>query len=98
MTAMINPRVSSGVRVGYWRPGSKDGPFQCVGYYTGPLITDTIPGKKFRQVLLEGELEFKVGVLFRPDLGKNHRLEPILILLKYVPEMWDYETWEQDLD
>jgi len=42
---------------------------------------------------MEGTLKFRVGVLFRPDLG-GKRLETILILETYIEEMFEYEDWE----
>lgn len=44
---------------------------------------------------MEGVLNFRVGVLFRPDLGRRQSLETILVLENYFPEMFDYETWEK---
>jgi len=96
-------RVPSGVRVGFWHGGPHYGPivdrpkqaFQQMGYYVGPDLGDPIIGTKFEQNLLEGVVKFAVGVLFRPDLGKRQRLETILILESWVPEMFDYEHWSK---
>lgn len=90
-------KISAGLRVGFWDArevhlGKK--PFTPMGYYTGPDLGDHIPGTKLTQKLIEGDLEFRVGVLFRPDLGKYQKLETILILETYIPEMFDYDHWE----
>ena len=45
---------------------------------------------------MEGTLEFSVGVLFRPDLGKRQKLETILILNNWIPEMFTYEDWAEE--
>lgn len=89
--------VHAGLRIGFWTPSPVWGetPFNCVGYYQGPALGDRIPGEKLKQELMEGTLEFKVGVLFRPDLGRKLRLETILILETYIPEMFEYEDWEK---
>jgi len=87
-------RISAGLRVGFWKVGPRP-PFQCLGHYTGPDLGDHIVGSHLKQKLMEGEVSFKVGVLFRPDLGKRQRLETILILESYIPEMFEYEDWEK---
>jgi hypothetical protein len=87
-------RIKAGIRIGFW-DHTKTGPFKAIGYYNGPDLGDHIPGTRLQQNLMEGELIFHVGVLFRPDLGKNQRLETILILEKYIPEMFEYEHWER---
>jgi hypothetical protein len=46
---------------------------------------------------MEGDLAFRVGVLFRPDRWPRQNLETILILENYFPEMWNYDTWESAL-
>lgn len=86
--------VKSGVRIGWWKPGYGNNAFNCVGYYTGPDLGDCLVGKSYTQKLMEGDIEFYVGVLFRPDLGRNQRLETILLLRKYIPQMFEYEGWE----
>ena len=93
-------KITAGLRVGFWDPTQTQftgGPFTPVGYYTGPDLGDQIPGYRFQQKLIEGDLIFRVGVLFRPDLGKRQRLETILILENYIEDMFDYEDWERDL-
>lgn len=93
-------RVTSGLRVGFWDQNATQwtgGPFKPKGYYYGPDLGDHIPGARLEQKLMEGNLIFRVGVLFRPDLGKHQRLETILILETYIPEMFNYEDWETDL-
>lgn len=95
-------RITSGLRIGFWYGDTSHAPpmekhkhaFQCVGHYAGPDLGDHIIGSKLEQKLMEGTLRFSVGVLFRPDLGKRQRLETILILEKYIPEMFNYEHWE----
>jgi hypothetical protein len=91
-------RVTAGTRVGFWNPdpGWGKSPFTCKGYYEGPDLGDLIPGTVLQQPLMEGVLEFQVGVLFRPDLGKRQRLETILILKNWIPEMFEYEDWSED--
>lgn len=86
-------RISSGLRVGFWK--AQWPPFQCVGHYAGPDLGDHIPGQMLTQELMEGKLEFTVGVLFRPDLNRAQRLETILILTQYIPEMFEYEDWSK---
>jgi hypothetical protein len=88
--------ISAGLRVGFWNssPGYGKTPFDCVGHYSGPPLGDRIPGTSLEQKLMEGTLRFRVGVLFRPDLGKRQCLETILILQTYIPEMFEYEDWE----
>ena len=49
------------------------------------------------QSLKEGDVVFTVGVLFRNDMNKNQRRETILILHEWVPEMFNYYDWEEDL-
>ena len=93
-------RVAAGLRVGFWDQSGTQwngGPFKPKGYYTGPDLGDHIPGAKLEQELMEGTLTFRVGVLFRPDLGKRQRLETILILENWIPEMFDYEDWSEDM-
>lgn len=82
-------QITSGIRIGWWGPRG----FDPAGFYTGPDLGDHIPGTMLKQELMEGMLRFSVGVLFRPDLGRKQRLETILILYKYVPEMFEYEDW-----
>ena len=88
-------RVGPGLRIGFWAPGRPGGPFIHKGFYTGPELGDHIPGSRLEQKLFEGDLKFRVGVLFRPDLGPRQNLETILILENYFEEMWNYETWDQ---
>lgn len=93
-------KISAGLRVGFWdhtKTPWTGGPFKPIGYYDGPDLGNHIPGTILEQKLMEGTLEFSVGVLFRPDLGKRQRLETILIIKKYVPEMFDYEDWKREL-
>lgn len=88
-------KVCPGLRVGTWEPNTYRGkPFTHMGFYAGPDLGDRIPGEAMEQNLMEGLLRFRVGVLFRPDLGKWQKLETILILNTYFPEMWEYETWQ----
>lgn len=89
-------RVTTGLRVGFWNPNPPERykPFRPMGVYVGPDLGDHIPGAKLVQPLMEGELQLRVGVLFRPDLGKHQKLETILIIDKYIPEMFNYEHWE----
>lgn len=91
---MATGRVAKGTRVGFWKPGSKGGPFQCKGFYEGPILEDVIIGQKMEQPLLEGTVKFRVGCLFRPDLNRRQRVETILILENVVDEMWEYEDWD----
>lgn len=94
----ISPvRISAGLRVGFWNPQPREfhKPFRCVGHYAGPDLGEQIPGTLLQQALMEGVLNFRVGVLFRPDLGRRQSLETILVLENYFPEMFDYETWEK---
>lgn len=88
--------ISAGLRVGFWNPTPPFGtsPFTSVGYYSGHTLGDRIPGERLSQELMEGPLTFRVGVLFRRDLGKYQHLETILILETYYPEMFEYEDWE----
>jgi hypothetical protein len=89
-------RVMAGTRVGLWRPSREHRhPFVHLGYYSGPDLGDAIVGTKYEQKLMDGELTFHVGVLFRPDLGRRQRLETVLLLENYIAEMWDYDTWEK---
>ena len=93
-------RISSGLRVGFWKQDNNhfDGsPFTPKGYYRGPDLGEHIPGARLEQPLMEGVLKFRVGVLFRPDLGKRQRLETILILENWIPEMFEYEDWAEDM-
>lgn len=88
-------RITAGLRIGYWVPGKYHRePFSCVGHYNGPDLGDHISGSRLKQELMEGTLEFDVGVLFRPDLGRKQCLETILIIRNYIPEMFEYEDWE----
>lgn len=91
-------RVDSGTRAGLWRPGSPQGPFIELGRYIGPVLPDPIIGAKFEQKLMEGTVTFSVGVLFRPDLDRRHRLETIIIIDDGINDMWDYDTWEKTED
>jgi hypothetical protein len=88
--------ISSGLRIGFWSQYPKEHrkPFTCVGHYTGLPLGDQLPGWRGEQELMEGTLRFRIGVLFRPDLGKYNRLETIMILENYIEEMFDYEDWE----
>ena len=88
--------ISAGLRVGFWTPKPLAGhsPFTPKGIYCGPDLGDLIPGTRMNQELMEGTLTFQVGVLFRPDLGRRQRLETILILRTWIPEMFEYEDWE----
>lgn len=90
-------RITAGLRVGFWNPKPQRGtePFTCKGIYTGPDLGNRLPGSKLKQELMEGTLNFRVGVLFRPDLGRKQCLETILILENWIPEMFEYEDWEQ---
>ncbi len=90
-------RVTSGLRVGFWNqnPTEFHKPFRPMGVYVGPDLGDHIPGTRLQQPLMEGELKLRVGVLFRPDLGKYQKLETILILENFFPEMFNYEHWEK---
>lgn len=90
--------IYPGLRVGWWRPNRinrMDPAFLHTGYYRGPHLGDVIVGTLMQQNLLEGELKFRVGVLFRPDLGKRDRLETVLLLESNIPEMFEYEDWEK---
>lgn len=91
-------RVTAGTRVGFWRDGRGDyrRAFDCRGFYTGPDLGDHLPGAKLEQPLMEGTLKFRVGVLFRPDLNKRQRLETVLLLENWIPEMFEYEDWDQE--
>jgi len=93
-------RISAGLRVGFWKQNNNHfdrSPFVPKGYYTGPDLGEHIPGALLEQPLMEGTLRFRVGVLFRPDLGKRQRLETILILENWIPEMFEYEDWSEDM-
>lgn len=93
-------RVAAGLRVGFWDQNGTQwngGPFKPKGYYNGPELGDHIPGTLLEQQLMEGTLRFRVGVLFRPDLNVRQRLETILILENWIPEMFEYQDWEQEL-
>lgn len=94
-------RIAAGLRVGFWEQEAyakhRRSPFTCKGYYQGPDLGEHLPGAKLSQPLMEGELKFRVGVLFRPDLGKRQRLETILILENWIPEMFEYEDWTEDM-
>lgn len=92
-------RIAAGLRVGFWDQNATQwtgGPFKAKGYYSGPDLGDHIPGTRLEQKLMEGNLVFRVGVLFRPDLGKYQRLETILILENWIPEMFDYADWDKE--
>lgn len=90
-------RVRSGARVGFWNPNPPEThkPFTCAGHYIGPDLGEHLPGARLEQPLMEGNLIFRVGTLFRPDLGKYQRVEGILILETYFPEMFNYEHWQK---
>lgn len=93
-------KIAAGLRVGFWDPTGtqwNDGPFQPKGYYTGPDLGEHLPGSKLEQPLMEGTIRFRIGVLFRPDLDKRNRLETILILENWIPEMFDYEDWSENM-
>lgn len=97
MPVVNEMRVTAGLRVGFWHPGANargKEAFTCKGIYQGPDLGEQLPGKRLEQELMEGTLKLRVGVLFRPDLGKNQRLETILILENWIPEMFEYEDWE----
>jgi hypothetical protein len=97
-------RVPTGVRAGFWYPGPhlycppmekwKEA-FRPIATYNGPDLGDPVIGTRFQQKLMDGTLEFSVGVLFRPDRGKYQKLETILILHNYFEEMFDYSDWEK---
>lgn len=94
---MVNAlRIQHGTRCGFWNPnpGWDKSPFTPCGIYTGPDLGSVIPGTAMQQELMEGTLHFRVGVLFRPDLGKYQKLETIIILNNWIPEMFEYEDWE----
>lgn len=96
-------RITPGTRVGFWYDRYHAVPleekhkhaFQAKGIYTGPDLGDHLIGTVLSQPLMEGELRFSVGVLFRPDRGKHQKLETILILENWIPEMFQYEHWEE---
>ena len=90
-------RITHGVRTGFWDTSSPDGPFVAKGYYTGPDLGELIPGCILQQELVEGTLCFRVGVLFRPDLNRRQRLETILVLQNWIPEMFEYEDWSEEI-
>lgn len=94
--AINDVRVSGGTRIGYWRLTEHHKPFHPIGYYYGPDLGSQIPGKRLIWPLIDGELIMKVGVLFRPDLGKYQKLETVLIVLNYVEEMWDYDDFQRE--
>ena len=95
MASVKDMKISAGLRVGFWKPGAwGTSPFHVKGIYTGPDLGDKIPGEKLHQKLMEGDLYFRVGVLFRPDLNTKQKLETILILENWIPEMFEYEDWE----
>lgn len=94
--------ISAGLRIGTWNPNGNYGvplhekhPFRHLGFYDGPNLGDHVIGSTLEQQLIEGLLKFQVGVLFRHDLSKKQRLETILILQNYIPEMWEYDTWKK---
>jgi hypothetical protein len=96
-------KIGWGLRIGTWHPGPHYCPtnelhknaFRPVGIYVGPDLGDHLIGSKLEQELLEGILRFSVGVLFRPDLNNRQRLETILILETWIPEMFKYEQWDE---
>jgi len=93
--------ISAGLRVGFWKPGAysqRQSPFECKGFYMGPHLGDHIPGARLQQKLMEGTITFQVGVLFRPDLGKRQSLETILMLENWIPEMFNYEDWGEEME
>lgn len=100
---MVNAvKIHPGLRVGFWQPNTtghwspeKRSAFTHKGFYTGPDLGDRIVGTRLQQELMEGTLEFSVGVLFRPELGRRQNLETILILHNWIPEMFEYEHWEE---
>jgi hypothetical protein len=98
MESVTSMRISGGIRIGHWNPepGWGNTPFSCVGFYYGPELGDKIPGEKITWPLLDGNLVMRVGVLFRPDLGKRQKLETILILESYVEEMWEYDDFQKE--
>ena len=88
--------IIPGLRIGWWRPGWQKTPFTELGTYIGPPLGYHIIGTTLEQKLIEGNLKFRIGVLFRPDRGPRQNLETVLIVENYVPEMWDYnESWEK---
>lgn len=95
-------QVLTGTRVGFWNPGPHFVPddqkflraFTPKGVWVGPPMGDHIIGTRLNQELMEGTLQMQVGVLFRPDRNKYQRLETILILHNWIPEMFDYSDWE----
>lgn len=95
----LDVRVTAGLRVGFWDPTKfrpMGEPFKCVGFYAGRDLGEHTIGTVLTQKLMEGTLRFKVGFLFRPDLGRRQRIETILILLNWIPEMFEYEDWAKD--
>jgi len=98
MESVSSMKINAGIRIGYWKPGYRPegGAFNCVGFYYGPDLGDLLPGAPISWNLMDGELKMKVGVLFRPDLGKRQRLETILIITNYVEEMWEYDDFQQE--
>lgn len=98
MGSVTGMNISAGLRIGFWNQNNRErAPFTPKGYYTGPDLGEHLPGSKLEQPLMEGVLKFRVGVLFRPDLGKRQQLETILILENYIPEMFEYEDWAEDM-
>lgn len=103
-------RFNPGIRFGFWYPGPHVGvgsveswkhAFRPLGIYSGPTLLDPsgedpVVGTEFVQQLMEGELRFSVGVLFRPDRGPKQRLESIIIIRKFIPEMFDYTDWPKE--
>tara|TARA_R110000772_G_scaffold30806_4_gene76481 strand:+ start:1692 stop:1973 length:282 start_codon:yes stop_codon:yes gene_type:complete len=81
--------VTSGLRVGFWNDT-----FECIGVYQGPELGFHQPGTELKQDLAEGEVRFKIGVLFNNELHESQKRETILILIDYVPEMFDYNDWQ----
>lgn len=98
MEVVDRMRITSGLRIGHWRPHYRGGTncFLPLGFYYGPDLGDMIPGEKIRWPLEEGDLVVTVGVLFRPDLGKRQRLETILIVEEYQEAMWDYDQFSKE--
>lgn len=91
-------RIYTGLRIGFWNHNAnhfEGNAFRPLGFYAGPDLGEHIVGARLEQKLMEGSIFFSVGVLFRPDLSGKARLETILILENYIPEMWNYDTWEK---
>lgn len=99
-------RVPTGTRFGIWNHQPHMGPpdekwkraFHPLGFYMGPELLgpdgkDPIIGTQFCQKLMEGDLKFRIGFLFRPDRGVRQRLEAIIMLETFFPEMFEYTDW-----